>query len=1156
MDCYRLEEAIGAAVAGGSRLAVIVFKPVIQGLGLVRSIDPVINGPVAGRHDVQTGEFLVVIPVKCFKVIGPSVEVPGPVRMRRIERGRPLCADVRAVLRGERGAASAGMPCCRYGTTVWIEVLVAAAFPGNGIDVAAVAHRDHRGAVRQDGLCGGVLEREVGGVQLAGTGAVGAGGLGRHGDRRTGLRLLGHGGQVGIAVVIRVLDHIDDLVIALGRGPLGVEGGVFLQREGRGRRLGASGVRKPAVEGIARAGGICGEGDLGAVGRRHRLYIISAGNVIGQGEVSARIVDVGYHVFAGQFNVLIAVVIVGIGVVLGLRRDGRIRHAFFGFRFDKGGVVAAVQILQVMIHRIGEVSIDIFVVNGKLIDILFRVQRPGRAVEPVRCDGDGRDRGVVQRLAGDLIRHRRLGRRYRIAALQIAADEFINTSADFHLIGAVHIIITNGELIGGDGREDSHGVEGILNRVADINRFAIGLILPVIEDLPFYKGIVRHGGDLVAGSQVNKVLGFGGDDVALIVLDQEGHADLFRKERVKRQILADGGGRRVLGALAVGLRKPAHKGAAGLDRIGGQDDGGSFCGGKLLVRIALRFECNGEDVLLVVGFHREIAVNDGADGELVGRALIDPLADLVGLRGHFGQFVDGKASIDVSRPGLLGAVLLNEGNGVDDLLPANNGREGLIHNGVSRHFRAFPIDPLGDIAGHCGDSGKLTADGLALFDLDRQGRERLSGIRGGIEGDRNGCGTSGLLFFGLFTLALIVDSVGVYSVGIGIVTVDSIDIDSSISVSFSIDRGHGFAGNGRLASLVDNGGVLVVHHCLQLIALADELADVDFGLILFLFLGLGGLLDYRSFFVLGDGLKVGVEDHAALVGRTQKSAGADDLLRAVHLDGPAHEAVALSGRGGSALGPGAFLYLLGAAGDLAALVGNIFICIYCLLLLVLRLFNRRLFVIILGDVGLLAVAIGDIGLLAVAIGDVGLLAVVIGDVGLLAVAIGDIGLLTVAIGDIGLLTVALSGIGLLTAAIRDAGLSAVIVCGAIALRRRSGLLADLFLTGGQGALRTCGKHVHREETDHHGDNNQHGKQSLVRVLLHHISSLALRPVSRPIFENPTLAGVIHFVHPGAVSCPAAKIYDNIYHIAGKKRVAYYLRAGRSRWFFRVRCKSP
>ena len=329
------------------------------------------------------------------------------------------------------------------------------AIPCDRIHIPAVEHRNNRGAIRLHGRGGGFLEGEVDQIQrvIAGGGRIGIRLRFFQMDGAVRRRLSGHSIQIGIIIIVRILDHVNDLIFALGRVPLCVENGILLQRERRSCRLGAVRIRVPAVEGVARAGGIGGQSNRRTVGRRHRLDIVAAGNVVGKREVPAVVVDIGNHIIAGKRDVHITVIIVRIGIVFGVGRDGRVLHTDLGFRFDQGGIAAACQILQVMVHSITEVGVDIFVLHGECVYIVLLIQRPGHAVEAIFIDGDGRDRGIIQILAGDQIDDRGLRRRHGIAVLQVAVDELIHTRADIHLIAFVHIIIVNGKLVGGDGFE-------------------------------------------------------------------------------------------------------------------------------------------------------------------------------------------------------------------------------------------------------------------------------------------------------------------------------------------------------------------------------------------------------------------------------------------------------------------------------------------------------------------------------------------------------------------------------------------------------------------------------------------------------------------------------------------------------------------------------
>ena len=261
----------------------------------------------------------------------------------------------------------------------------------------------------------------------------------------------------------------------------------------------------------------------------------------------------------------------------------------------------------------------------------------------------------------------------------------------------------------------------------------------MIEDLALDKRIVRQSCDPIACGEIDKVLRLFLNDFAVVVQDKEPDGNLFGKARIQRQVLIDRGRRRILRALTALFSEPAAEGKARLDRVGGQRDRRSRRSRQFAVDSVVDHERNGKDVLFIVSIDREVFGNDRTDGELVGRARIYPLADLVRLRRDFRQIVDRKAIVDVGHSGFFRAVFLHEGDRIDDLLLADNRSERSRHDGVRRDFRfGAGHNPLGVIAGYRRNSRKLITDLLADGNLDRRRSKLLVRIRCRIERNRHG----------------------------------------------------------------------------------------------------------------------------------------------------------------------------------------------------------------------------------------------------------------------------------------------------------------------------------------------------------------------------------------------------------------------------------
>ena len=703
MNRDRLEQTVCTTVAGCGRLAVVVLKPIIQSLRFSSRIVPMVYSPIAGRHDIQTCELFIIV---C------SREVPAPVRMRLIERFIPELADVSAVLCRQRRISSACSP-------TWITLIIefiTGSFPCDRIHIAAVLDNHNRGTVRRNRFCRGTQEREVRGIQFARSGAVRAGGGGIKRHRTAGGRSLGHSRKIGESVIVRILDHVNDLVFALRRRPLRNEGFILLQRERIVCSLCACRIRIPTCEGIACARCGRGQGDLRAVRSRLRVDIFTAADVVGQREVSAGIVYLQFLIrVARDDNVCVTGFIVCIRVALGVRRHDGVLDADFVFGLDQR-IAVTVEVLQIVTDFIIRIRFDIFVFHGEPVYIFVFIKHPSA----IKRHRDGRIFRIVGRLVRDFRCGRETGGCYRVTwILELALGDIVYLRADVDPSALlIQIVVVDRQLIAHDRIEDGNRIETLRYGVADINDIMRRLVLPMIKDLALDELIVRQSCDVIAYRQIDKVLRFFPNDIAVIVLDKESDGNLFGKKRIQRQVLIDRGGSGILRALTARLGEPAAEGKARLDRVGREDDRRSGSGGHLFIDRIVHHERDGEDVLYIVSFNREILRNHRTDRELIGRSRIDPLADLVRLRRDFRQIVDRKTFVDGRLSGLFRAVFLYEGDRVDDLLLRNDRGERFRHNGFRGDFFAV-ADPLGIVTGYFRHRGKLIADGMPFDNLDR-----------------------------------------------------------------------------------------------------------------------------------------------------------------------------------------------------------------------------------------------------------------------------------------------------------------------------------------------------------------------------------------------------------------------------------------------------
>ena len=541
-----LEQTIGLAVMGRRLRAVIVLKPIVQDLRLGRGIVPVINRLVARGHDVKTGEFLVVV---CRR------EVPAPIRMGSIECGGPLLADVRAVFGGQLGMALARMPSATVSC-------IAFTVPGDGIRVAGIPHRHHGGAVGLEGLGGGILEGEVGGIQRRGTGAVGVGGGRRHGHRIAGVAGLGDSRQEGITVVVRVFNHVDDGIIHLRGLPLGVYGGIGLQREGSAGSLGQTFVRIPAVEIVAAAGRVRGQRDLGAIRMGHGVDVIAARGVVGEGEVIAGIVNLQSLAVRVDDSGLGALKF-GIAVLLDGRSD-QAAHNAVAVHFLDQLVAVAGEVLQHVID---------FIFNGIRNELNFLFHRHHVGIG-LRLDGrvqishGDRDAGLLG-IVDPLIRVRlhfltnESGSRSSdgdAVFAQIVLLELLYLGIELVLLTIVSIKVGNTGLEHADVLKLRGGDEALVH---DGGRGDFSLaVKPAQEAVAALEGTLRKRAQLVAG----------GHKAFLGVIDRVA----IHEETNDQVVVVASCGRDVLreGALRGHLRlahEPAHEG--GVHLVGGVGQG-------------------------------------------------------------------------------------------------------------------------------------------------------------------------------------------------------------------------------------------------------------------------------------------------------------------------------------------------------------------------------------------------------------------------------------------------------------------------------------------------------------------------------------------------------------------------------------------------------
>ena len=154
---------------------------------------------------------------------------------------------------------------------------------------------------------------------------------------------------------------------------------------------------------------------------------------------------------------------------------------------------------------------------------------------------------------------------------------------------------------------------------------------------------------------------------------------------------------------------------------------------------AVDLKLHGKDVLFVVRIDSKVFGDCRADSKLVGGSGVNPFADLVGFGSHFRQVVHLISLGDAGCASFSVTILLDEGNGIDNLVTAvNNGGEGFVHDCFSGDFGCCTLlHPFVSISGSRRDSRKLITNLGALLNLNCLRLTGLIGISSGIEGDRN-----------------------------------------------------------------------------------------------------------------------------------------------------------------------------------------------------------------------------------------------------------------------------------------------------------------------------------------------------------------------------------------------------------------------------------
>ncbi len=550
----------------------IVLEPVFEVLvvicivRVVVHIDSVrwtaVGAHAERRHDSQALELAVVL-----VVVAPAAAVT-------VELASPLLRNVGSVLRGNGGG-------------------VAVCTGRKRIHITAITDSNDRSTISQNSLGGGVLEREVRGIQFARTRSVCAGSLRGHSNRRPSCGLLGYRSEIRIVIIVRVLDHVNNLVVHLSGSPLGIESGVLLKRDGAASRFGAVSVLVPASEGIAIAGCRRRQGDGGAIRLGLRRNIVTAVDVEGKREVATAVVNLQLLVcITRKLNVFFTVIEICIGIAVDIGSDPRVLDTNLVDPLDQL-VAVAVEGLEIVTNLVVGIGGHVLIIDG--IGVLTILAFGEIALG----NSNGWLRRIVRRLIGNLSSNRKARSGHGVAVGKVALDKLEHLGLDVNPVGAVHIEVVDGELVGVNLFEDCNCVEALGHSRSNRNGLARGFVLPVVEDLALDEGVIGERSDLVAHVKVNEVLRLLGDDVALVVLDDELDRNLTLEIGIQGQIGRDSIACLILPTPTTRLGKPTLKCRTSLSGLGRQNDGGTGGCGQLIVLRVVDHVRNGEDVLVV-----------------------------------------------------------------------------------------------------------------------------------------------------------------------------------------------------------------------------------------------------------------------------------------------------------------------------------------------------------------------------------------------------------------------------------------------------------------------------------------------------------------------------------------------------------------------------
>ena len=323
----------------------------------------------------------------------------------------------------------------------------------------------------------------------------------------------------------------------------------------------------------------------------------------------------------------------------------------------------------------------------------------------------------------------------RIGQLAVIGVDNQRIKLDFAALAGIPIMDRNRVDIDRlEDRDDPH-VAGDFRIRGDFRLRA--LQHPLLEDLAFHEGVLRHGADLFAFHTEELVQALLG---AVVVLDDEADLILRLESRGNCQIRGD-----FLSALILGFTdEPADELLAFDNRLRRQLQRVSAEVGVAGVYFIVHLKGDGKSVSLIL--RPDVGIRRDPYGVAEVAAVVDPLAGSTGLGGNGGDVVQAIAGVNINR--LLRylsalALIRIEGDGVGNLVIIRN--DGGI---LGRDIRG--IDPLLDVGRSMvvdradgpvrivitalNGRGHLVADGFALYDLDHLVHFAVAVV----EGDRPG----------------------------------------------------------------------------------------------------------------------------------------------------------------------------------------------------------------------------------------------------------------------------------------------------------------------------------------------------------------------------------------------------------------------------------